>query len=525
MKLDSNSRLQNTVLNQITGFGGEMVTYFLTFITRTVFIYTLGKDYLGIGGLFTNILTMLSLAELGIHEAMNYRLYRPLKENDQERLLILMTFYKRVYMMIGAVVFVIGLCIIPFLKVLIKDYSIFARLNLNAGLVFTLYLLHCACGYSFFAYKSAIVKAAQKGYYIDIVSTLGTIVTNIAEIVVLLVFRDYLLYAALLSGCSIFINFICAGVADKMFPFLRNRTDKGLSPIEKKDLFKDCGSITLFSLSSVVVKATDNLVLSAYIGLGIVGLYSNYLIIYNALKKVIKRLFRAAEASVGNLFADAEPQMKINMFFTLNFAMFLICGSVAGCVALLSDEFILAWIGDSFVIPRPFALLLGIELLIIGMKHILEQMRNVTGIFQKLKYRPLCECILNVVISIIGVQYIGICGVLLGTIISEVLTVFTIDPYIISKHGFNERKCINRYYAKGALYLLELAIAFVVCLLFCKHYFTSFRWISWFIHATFSFNFIFVFILLCNYRTDEFKTLYRILTPKLKIILRKQRKA
>lgn len=508
------------MLNMFSGFGSEILMYFLTFATRTVFIQTLGRDYLGIGGLFTNILTMLGLAELGVREAMNFRFYKPLKENDQDKLIALMAFYKKVYRIIGFVILGLGLAVIPFMGVLIKDIAKYEQLGVNLTVVYLLYLLQCVTGYWFYAYKTTIIKAAQKEYYINLSLYVGVLVTNVAQIVILLCFEDYLLYVSIVIFLNILQNLANAVIADKMFPFLRQKPKYLLSKAEKRDIFKDCGAISLFSISTVVLKATDNLVLSAFIGLEIVGLYSNYLMVYNALKKIIKKIFRSAEASIGNLFANAKNSVKQTYFLFSNYIMVLLGGTISVCVVILSDPFIRQWVGDSFVIPMPFALLMGVELYVISMKLVLEQMRNVMGLFRQVKWRPVLAVVLNVALSVWLVNVCGIYGVLIGTVVSELLTVFVIDPVIIYKHGFGGEFRVRTYYFKNLLYLLELTVLGVLNFLFTQFVLTGFGWLSLILHAAVCFFSTGGVLVLLNRGTEE----GRMFAGLVKNILKKFRK-
>jgi len=279
----------------------------------------------------------------------------------------------------------LGSAMLPFMQFLIKDFELFDRLHLNVYLVFFLYLFQAVSTYWFFAYRSAIVKADQKEYYINIVGYFIAVISNAIQIIVLLTTKNYIVYMAVLIGMNIIQGLVNAVIADRLFPFISKKNKAKIQKEEAKEIFKDCGAISLFSISSQVLKSTDNLILSAYIGLGIVGLYSNYLMIYNAAKKVIKRLIRSAQASLGNLFADASADLRYDFFMQMNCFMLLFCGTTAVCVAVLADEFIETWLGSSFVIKMPFSLLIGLELYTIGIKLILEQIRDVVGLFQKVK--------------------------------------------------------------------------------------------------------------------------------------------
>ena len=210
------SRKANSIKNFITSSGSEMLIMILKFVTRTVFIHTLGKQYLGINGLFTNILQMLSLTELGLARALNFQLYKPLAERNEDRVRVLMKFYKEAYRLIGLTIIGIGVCLIPLLPVLIKDYDSLSVLGINAVLIYLLYLMQNATTYLFFAYKSALIKADQKEYKLTITSYGITIASYVAQMLILVFLHSFLLYTAVLIVFNIFQNLIFARIVDPL---------------------------------------------------------------------------------------------------------------------------------------------------------------------------------------------------------------------------------------------------------------------------------------------------------------------
>ena len=450
------SRTANTTYNLLTGFASEFFMYILNFVSRTVFVHVLGSEYLGISGLFSNILTMLSLADLGIASAINYRLYKPIAQGDTERIKELVKYFKKVYCVIGWVMFALGLCVIPFLKFLIKDYETFSVLGISAPLIFIIYLLQSVSTYWFFAYKTSVLKADQKEYVLNIASYGTTLFAYLVEIVTLVLTKDFTIYISVVIITNILQNFVYAKIADYYCPYINEDTEKELSKSEKKEIFKDCKAITMFSLSAVILKATDNIVLSAFIGLSIVGLYSNYLMIYNMCKKIIKKTLRAMQASLGNLFARVNGEIKQKYFNIINYVTVLFGGTISVSVAALMDEFITVWIGEKYIIADPFSILIALEIYTIALKINLEMVRETVGLFQKMKWRPVVSVVLNLTISITLVQHIGIYGVILGTLISEWTSTFLMDPYIIFKYGFLNAKDTYVYYGRNVIYLVEL---------------------------------------------------------------------
>lgn len=512
-----NSKTANTALNLASGLGSEILVYVLSFVTRTVFINTLGVEYLGISGLFANILMLLSLTDLGIGAALSYRLYKPLKDHNTDRIIRLMNFYKKAYFYIGVVILVLGICVIPLLKYCIKDYASLSTIGVNATIVFLLFLMQSVSSYWFSAYKSAIIRADQKEYMINIIGYAIVIVSNLLEIGTLLIFHNFMLYVTVAIVINIATGLINAALANRLYPFLKEKSNLSISKNERHDIFRDCKVIFLFSINTVVVKATDNLVLAAFIGLNIVGLYANYLMIYNAAKKIIKKIIRSAQASMGHLYASSDNDEKYHFFKLINFVMFIVCGLPAVCIAVLINEFITVWIGDRFVIPQPFPLLMAIELYIIGLKVILEQIRDVTGIFQRFKWPPIAGMVLNLGLSILFVNKFGIYGVIAGTIIAELLTTVLFYPYIIYKNAFAKQNKVIQFYLENGYYLFTLIISGVLCMLFNNYVFAGHGWLSLIVCILCNVVIIFMVMIVFN----SHNTLLKDLLQKTSILLKR----
>ena len=477
------SRLKNSVYNILTGFGTRLLITVLRFITRTVFIHTLGKNYLGINGYFSDILSMLSLAELGLDTALNFKLYKPLAEGDDKRVRVVMKFYKQAYRVIGVAIFAMGICLIPFLPRLIKDYDNLCKINVDVTLIFLLFLFKSSSSYLFFAYRSAIMKANQKRYILDIADYGLIILTNIVQIVVLYLYNSFLLYTISAIFFSILTNIINAIITHHFYPQFFTYEPDSLGRKEILDLIKDCGALFLFKVNAVVLKATDNIVLGYFVGLGAVGLYSNYLILYNALYTLLDRLKAGIRASVGNLFAVSNIPSKYRFFEVMNFLTIILFGTASVGMAVCANELIEAWIGKEFVVSKYLPLLIGIELLFYGLRNNLGLVRNVSGLFRQMWYRPLIGALCNVVISVILVQYWQISGVIIGTISADIISTFALDPAIIYKHAFNNYRSVWDYYKKHIVYFLVLAAVCGMDYWLNSFIFAGYGWLSVIIHG------------------------------------------
>lgn len=453
-----NSRTKNSLLNIVTNGIQQVWNILLRFIVRTVFIYILGAEYLGINGLFTSLLTVLSLTELGLDSAMNYRLYKPLAEGDDKQVRKLMKFYRLAYRVIGGIIFILGIALIPLLPYMISDYSRLDTLGINAALIFVLYLTQSVTSYLFFAYCSTVVKADQKMYLLNNASLVIDTVSGVAQIAVLLLTHDFVIYTIVLVVFSIITNLVYAIIAKKQYPQFFTPEEDSLSKEEILELFKDCGALFIFKVDSAVMNAAGNIILSIFSGLAVVGIYSNYLIIYLSSKGIFQRLYASVKASVGNVFAVEEEAKQYLIFEVMNMITVLLYGTTGILIACVANEFIEIWIGTDYVLAQPFSILMGIELLLSGLKLNLNQIRNASGVFRQMWWRPLIGIVINLGVSLALVQYLGPSAVVLGIICAALFANLAVDPSLIHKYSFNGYKPVSYYYKKNLLFILLLFI-------------------------------------------------------------------
>lgn len=477
------SRTKNTIYNFISSIGGQLITVVMQFVVRTVFIYTLGKSYLGVSGLFYNILYMFSLAELGFGNAIVFKLYEPVANNDRKRILILLDFYKKVYAIIGAVITVLGFILIPFLPYLIKDYDSLSDLNINIVVIYLLYLMESVASYFFLAYKQVIVRVNQKDYIFNIVSYAFTFGSSILQIISLLVFRNFTLYVVILVLRTIGENVICAKLADKYYPFIKDKPQGKLEKKEIKSLIGDCTALFLYKINGVVIKTTDNIVLSIFLGVVTVGLYSNYLIFYTTIKTFFQRVFNAVGHSIGNLHTTHDIDHEYEIFEITHLICAMLGGTAFVGISLVANELIAAWVGESWVVAQPVSLLLGFEIFTLAYNLGISRFRTAYGLFKPYKYRPIAGIIINIVLSVLLVKPLGISGVIIGTIVCEWTTFMPFDPMIIHKFGFNNRFPLRRFYLKLLKYLLVLSVVLIIDYFICSNLLVGFGWLSVIVHA------------------------------------------
>lgn len=442
------SRINNSFKNVFFNVSGQILTLVLSFVTRTVLIKTLGIEYAGINGLISSIISMLSLTELGIGTAIIYNLYQPLAVQDEEKIRILMKFYKTAYRVISFIIMAGGIILMPFLPIVIKDDISF----INIYLVFGFYLLQTVSTYMLAAYKSGLLKADQKEYIISQIGYVFTIVTNIFQIGVLVFFNNYIWYIATVVIFNLLKNIVIAIKTDQLYPYLKKQESKKLSQKECRETYKNCLAIFIYKINAVIVNATGNMILSKFIGLVIVGLYSNYKLIMTSIKNIINIGFQSITSSLGNLHVNSSEEHEFLIFKVINYlsafcyAIFSV-GTICVC-----NEFVKLWLGKDFLLSEKFILLLAIDLYLYGLKKALEMFRTSMGLFQQAKYRPLIGIFLNIIFSLLFVRNMGIYGIVAANILADVLTFVWMDPYVIFKNSFHKHS-LFKFYLKMGFYV------------------------------------------------------------------------
>lgn len=426
------SRTENSIINSAMSIVTQVLTVVLNFAVKTVFIKMLNDEYLGVNGLFTNIITMLSLADLGIGIAIPYSLYKPLAKKDEHKINVLMNFYKKVYTIIGIAVLLIGLSLTPFLGLIIKDIP---KNVPHLSLIYILFVIHSASSY-FFVYKKFLIDSDQKGYITSrIIFTFSTLL-SIIQIILLVTTKNYILF--LLSSIILVIiqNIYISNKANKLYPFIKNKTDEKLEKEDMEGIKKNVSSLFIYKVGTVIMNGTDNIIISKFIGLIIVGFYSNYVLIINSITTVLNQIFNAITSSIGNLVVTTNKKRSKEVYDNLNFANFWLYALFGVCIIVLINPFINVWIGKKYVMGFSIVFLLVLNFYVLGMQSVTNSFRNAYGLFWIAKYRPIIMVIINIIISVVLVQFIGIEGVLIGTLISRLVTTAWLDPYIVHKYGF-----------------------------------------------------------------------------------------
>ena len=282
--MESKSRTEYSVMNTTVAFAAQAAAILMGFFTRVIFTRTLSEGYVGINGLFTDILNILSLSELGVGTAITYALYGPIAKKDIEKQQILMRMFRTFYRMTAAFVLTAGLCLIPFLNVLMKDRPDVDHLVL----IYLLYLLNSVVSY-LLIYKKTLVDAHQMNY-ITVLNHNGFLVLqDICQILVLLTTGNFVLFLIVAVVCTISGNICMSKKADALFPYLKEPCTKKLPKEERQDILKNVKAMLMHKLGNVIVNNTDNLLISSFVGVVTAGIYSNYYLVIGSIRQVLEQ--------------------------------------------------------------------------------------------------------------------------------------------------------------------------------------------------------------------------------------------
>lgn len=497
--MNKQGRLENSIKNSSLGIIAQVSNILLGLLVRTFFIHYLDKAFLGANGLFTNVLTILSLAEMGVGSAIVYNMYKPIANNDYKQIAKLMNLYKKAYSIIGCIVTAVGLCLIPILPYIIKDESGIK----NITLIYILYLANTVSSY-FFAYKRSIFSADQRDRVLQLFRLLGHIVRSGLQIAVLVIFENFVLYLLIQIILTIIENISVSIYADKCYPFLKEYRKELLTKKERKPIFDNIKALLIYKIGSVALDGTDNIIISSFVSMVSVGLLSNYTLITGSIQTMLSQVTNALTGSVGNFIAKEKEERHEELLNKVTFLNFVLYGLVfVGSMAVI-NPFISLWAGKDFLLDYHLVFIHCLNIYIFGMVGSIWTFRSTMGLFMYGRWRPLISAAINLVISIWWAKLWGITGVLLGTTFTRVVTNVWYDPLIVYRHGL-KKKPIG-YYIKWCLYLLVVIVDIVVVKYISQLLIFS-GIVSIIVYGVISVVVFTLSVIILFYRTNEFKYL------------------
>lgn len=495
------SRSKKSFKNLYTALIGQSVGLVISFIARIIFINYLGAEYLGLNGLFTNILSVLSLAELGIGEAITFSLYKPLSTNDIYKCQMLMQLYKKVYTIIGVIIFAVGICITPFLQFLIAELPDIK----NIHFIYILFVFNSAVSY-LFSYKRNLIIADQNRYIVTIYRYVFYFILNVLQIIFLIFTKNYIIFLLLQISSTIIENIFISRKANIMYSFLKDKNKIPLDLESKNQIVKNTKAMIMHKIGGIIVNSTDNIILSKFVSIASVGFYSNYYLIINALNTVYGQVFSSLTASVGNLYVTESKKKTYDIFKKIYFLNFFIYSISSICLIILFNKFIILWLGKKYLFSMDIVLILVINFYVSGMRKSVLTFKESAGLFYNDRWKAIVEGFVNLVASLILVKIYGIFGVFLGTFISSIFVCVWIEPYVLYKYGFNEN--VMSYFKQYFKYLVFTVVVGFICFYIIINFSISNAFLDFLASAFFTLIFSFSFIVIIFHKCDEFEFYY-----------------
>lgn len=470
--MTATSRTYNSVKNVSYGLVLAGINAIIGFVNRTFFVKYLGPEYLGLNGLFTEVIAVLSLAELGVGMAINYSLYRPIHENDTQRINQLMALFRKSYNIISAVILVAGLLVLPFVHLIVKEtpYSIpYIRL------VFSLFVVNTAVSY-LFSYNASFIGASQKQYVVSFVQTVSKFAFTVCSILLLIMTRNYILYLILMILQTFLSNVVLSFYVRRHYPYISYHAS--LPQEEKQSVFRDIKNIFIKKISGVVTSSTDNILISALVSTVQVGFYSNYVMIFSLLRMLKFYFANGVKASIGDLTVAASAEDSILVLNRLTFLFFFF--AITSCSFLLAccSDVITLWLGVDYVMAKVIVIVAIVNLYIEILSEPLWQYLEVSGLFKEDRNIAILGSVINLVVSFVLGARIGIVGIFLGTLCTQVIQ-FVLKTRLLFSVKYSQPA--KGYLLKVGHCLLLFALVLVVCFLYERFVLIKSLWLSLFI--------------------------------------------
>lgn len=443
------SRTKNAKRNILFGVLNRITMILFPFAIRTVILYILGSEYLGLDSLFSSILNFLSLAELGVGSALVYSMYKPIAENDPELICALLNLYRRLYRYIGTFIFGVGIVLVPLLPRLIKGDC---PPDINLYILYLVYLTNTTLTYWMFGYKTSLLSAHQRS---DVESKITVLLRSgmyLMQIAALFLLHNYYWYILWLPVFTVVNNVVIARITDRMYPDYRCSGE--ISKEKQTDIKKKVLALFGTKANSVVLHAMDNIIISAFLGLTMVGVYSNYYYIMSAIVGIISIVYNSMTAGIGNSLETETIEKNYFDFNVLTFANFWLVSFCSVSLLCLYQPFMRIWVHEKNMLDMPVVILLVIYFYIYQIRRVVLTYKDAAGIWWEDRYRPYISMIVNLAGNYIMVQIIGIYGVILSTIISFLVSV-PIENYTVFKYIF--RRSPRQFYLRNFVYIVLAA--------------------------------------------------------------------
>lgn len=456
-------RSKNVVKIILTGLIGRIISLVCPFAVRSVFIYTLGAEYLGLNSLFSSILTVMSLAELGFGSAIVFSMYRAIAEDDSDTINALLYFYRKVYRTVGLVILLVGLALIPFLPYFIKGTY---PNDINLTVVYLVFLGNAVISYFAYAYWGCLIQAFQRNYVTNVLDSILNILSSIIQIIFLLTCSSYYIYILVIPVFTVLNNVKNAIVAKKLFPLYK---PFGLLKPEVRDgLNKKVKGLVVGRICGLSRNTFDSIFISIFLGLTQVAIYNNYFMIMTSVNGFLSIITGAVTAGAGNSVATDSPQKNHSDMMRMNFIYMWISGVCVTCLCCLIQPFMKMWMGEKLMLPLSSVALFCMYFYVQKMGDVRFIYVNATGIWWENRFVAIVESISNLLLNVVLGYLWGVNGIIAATLVSMFLVNFCYGSRIIYEIYYTGEK-VSRYFLFHLKFtmvnILALFFAYCICTL------------------------------------------------------------
>ena len=455
------SRTKNSVRNIFFGAINRIISIFIPFIFRTIIIKVLGEDYLGLNSLFSSILQVLNVAELGFESAITASLYKPIAENDIKTVSALLNLYKKTYKMIGSTILIIGIGLIPFIEKLINGVP---PQDINIYFLYSLHLSNTVISYFFFSYKITLINANQRMDIVEKVSSICKFIICIFQVFALIILKSITIYILLNVVFTLLYNLSCAYVCDKKYPQYKyfGKLDYENKNIIKKNIF----ALSIQKIGSTISISLDTIIISTFLNLATVSIYGNYNYIISAISVFVGLLYTSITASIGNSIVLESREKNYYDFKKITFMNTWLIGWCSICFLCLFQNFIILWLGNKYIFSMEVVIPMIICFYFTQIRKVVQSYKDAAGMWWEDKFKPLVGCIVNLVLNIYLVRNIGVSGVIISTIISYIFIELPWETHILFKKYFMKSEII--YYLEMIRMSICIIVAGIISYIICE---------------------------------------------------------
>lgn len=457
-------RTKYSVLNVLSGMLSQVLIALIGFVSRKVFIATLGIGMQGVNATLTSVITMLSLSELGIGTAIICNLYKPLADGDEKSVTSLMQLYAKVYRIIAGIVLFLGLLVVPALPMILAAEDVAAIPQGYLTVVYLLFLCDVVISY-LFAYKRSILTADQKNYVVTLVATGSNLLTGVTQIVVLLLTKNFVFYLLLKIFFRLAENLILALIANRRYPYICEKEKIPVPKPVRYNIFSNTKALALHYIGNYLINGTDMMIITKFLGTAVSGVYSNYYMILTVLKTVFSQISAGITASFGHLLSEGNKESLYAAFRKVLFVVFALSNFAAITLFCLFQDFLQLWLPGIDRLSMPVVFILCLNFYITSISEPAGGLRASAGLFRPDRYLHLFLAALNLVVSILLVQRIGVFGVFLGTFFCLCIKELTVLPWIVYRNLFEKKLYLYQLTLLGyfAVTLLGGALTWWIC--------------------------------------------------------------